>query len=420
MKHITPSLPHPPTDDLVAFAQGLLDPARAAVVEVHLSQCNSCTVKVAAAPDDGFIGLLKAAERSVSADEIHKASDRLTDAFRLKEDPKLDRLPLELREHSRYKVQRLLAAGAMGEVYLAMDAAISKPVAVKVLKPELAGNPARKKRFLQEAQIAARLRHPNVAEVLHSALAGESAYIVMEFVAGETLAEIVGRRGPLPVSEACEHVRQAAVGLAHADRQGVVHRDIKPHNLIFDPQTRLVKILDFGLGRLVDEHRTGSRLTQEGEILGTVDYLSPEQAADSREADIRSDIYGLGCVFFFLLSGFPPFRGKNLLEVLNKHQEEIPPSLPALRPDIPPEIAGLVDRMLAKDPAARPQSPNEIVSALKPLEPAQIQENGRFTERCPGVKWFDPFLAGLIPILLSPAVVLPAFALLACLLWFLL
>ena len=110
--------------------------------------------------------------------------------------------------------------------------------------------------------------------------------------------------------------------MAHADRQGVVHRDVKPHNLIFDPQTRLVKILDFGLGRLVDEHRSGARLTQEGEILGTIHYLSPEQVADSREADIRSDIYSLGCVFFFLLSGFPPFRGKNPLEVLNKHQQE--------------------------------------------------------------------------------------------------
>jgi serine/threonine protein kinase len=220
----------------------------------------------------------------------------------------------------------------------------------------------------------------------------------MEFIAGETLAQLVGRRGPLPVSEACEYVRQAAAGLAHADRQGVVHRDVKPHNLIFDPQTRLVKILDFGLGRLVDEHRTGARLTQEGEILGTIHYLSPEQVADSREADIRSDIYSLGCVWFFLLSGFPPFRGTNPLEVLNKHQQEPPPSLRALRPDVPPEVAALVDRMLAKDPAARPQSPTEIVAALKPVEPSA----SRF-----------------MPIFLSPAVVLPALTLLVCLFWLL-
>ncbi len=411
-----PTLSHPSADDLVAFARGLLDSARAAVVEVHLSQCNPCAGKVAAAPDDGFIGLLKAAQQSNFADKLHNPGDQSTRAFSPKDGPGLDRLPLELREHPRYKIERLLAAGAMGEVYLAMDAGISKPVAVKVLKPELAGNPARKTRFLQEAHIASRLRHPNIVRVLHSALAGESAYIVMEFVAGETLAQLVGRRGPLPVSEACAYVRQAAAGLAHADRQGVVHRNVKPQNLIFDPQTGLVKILDFGLGRLVDEHRTGTRLTREGEILGTIHYLSPEQVADSREADIRSDIYSLGCVLFFLLSGFPPFRGKNPLEVLNKHQQEPPTSLRALRPDVPPEIAALVDRMLAKDPAARPHLPAEIVAALKPYE-------GRPTNQ--GIWWAgDRKLSGptlrLLPILLSPAVMLPALTLLACLLWFLL
>ena len=349
-------------------------------------------------PDDGFIRLLKAAQRSNFANRLHNPGDQSTHAFSPKEGPGLDRLPPELRQHPRYKIERLFAAGAMGEVYLAADAATSTRVAVKVLKPELAGNPARKRRFLQEAHIAARLRHPNVVRILHSAAAGESAYMVMEFVAGETLAEIVGRRGPLPVSEACEHVRQTAAGLEHADRQGVVHRDVKPQNLIFDPQTRLVKILDFGLGRLVNEHRTGTRLTREGDILGTVDYLSPEQAVDSREADIRSDIYSLGCVLFFLLSGFPPFRGRNPLEVLNKHLEEPPPSLRGLRPDVPPEIAALVDRMLAKDPAGRPQSPAEIVAALRPVEPAALR---------------------FMPILLSPAVVLPAVTLLGCLLWLL-
>ncbi len=393
-----PTLSHPSADDLLAFARGLLDSARAAVVEVHLSQCNPCAARVSAAPDDGFIGLLKAARQSNFADKLHNPGEQSTRAFRPKDGSDLDGLPLELREHPRYKIERLLAAGAMGEVYLATDAAVSQRVAVKVLRPELAGNPARKTRFLQEAHIAARLRHPNIVKILHSALAGESAYIVMEFIAGETLAQLVGRRGPLPVSEACEYVRQAAAGLAHADRQGVVHRDVKPHNLIFDPQTRLVKILDFGLGRLVDEHRTGARLTQEGEILGTIHYLSPEQVADSREADIRSDIYSLGCVWFFLLSGFPPFRGTNPLEVLNKHQQEPPPSLRALRPDVPPEVAALVDRMLAKDPAARPQSPTEIVAALKPVEPSA----SRF-----------------MPIFLSPAVVLPALTLLVCLFWLL-
>jgi serine/threonine-protein kinase len=419
MKLTTPPTRHPSTDDLVAFAQGLLGSGPAAVVEVHLSQCNLCAGKIADAPDDDFVGLLKAAGRSVFADELGKSVDCLADTVETKAVSDLDRLPPELREHPRYKFEKLLATGAMGEVYLALDSVLSRPVAVKVLKPEMAGNPARKKRFLQEARIATRLRHPNVVEVLHSAPAGESAYIVMEFVAGETLAEIVGRRGPLAASEACIYVRQAAVGLLCAEQHGVVHRDIKPQNLIFDPQTGLVKILDFGLGRLVDEHRTGSRLTREGDILGTVHYLSPEQAADSRQADIRSDIYSLGCVFFYLLSGFPPFSGRNPLEVLRKHKEEAPPSLRELRPDVPPEVAGLVERMLAKDPAGRPQSPAEVMAALTPDEPAASAEKGALATSCPGVVRPDRLPAGLIPILLSPAVVLPALTLLACLLWLL-
>ena len=337
----------------------------------------------------------------------------------LKKGCDLDRLPPELREHPRYKVERLLAAGAMGEVYLAVDVALAKPVALKVLRLELAGNPARKKRFLQEARIAARLRHPNIAEILHSAPAGRSAYIAMEFVAGETLAQIVDRRGPLPVSEACEYVRQAAAGLAYAERQGVIHRDIKPQNLIFDPQTGLVKILDFGLGRLVDEHRSGTRLTLEGEILGTVNYLSPEQASDSREADIRSDIYSLGCTFFFLLSGFPPFRGKNPVEVLNKHKDEAPPLIRTLRPEVPPEITGLVDRMLAKDPSGRPQSPRDIVSALTPGKPAASSGKYPLERHSSGIERGTRSSSRLIPILLSPAVVLPLLTLLACLIWLL-
>jgi anti-sigma factor RsiW len=173
MNRTPPTLPHPSADDLVAFAQGSLDSARAAVVEVHLSQCAPCAVKVAAVPDDGFIRLLKAAQRSNFANRLHNPGDQSTHAFSPKEGPGLDRLPPELRQHPRYKIERLFAAGAMGEVYLAADAATSTRVAVKVLKPELAGNPARKRRFLQEAHIAARLRHPNVVKILHSAAAGE-------------------------------------------------------------------------------------------------------------------------------------------------------------------------------------------------------------------------------------------------------
>ncbi len=268
-----------------------------------------------------------------------------------------------------------------------------------MLKPQWAGVPERKRRFLQEARVAERLQHPNVARVLHSAPAGESAYIVAEFIAGETLAQIVGRRGPLPVEEACSLVRQAAAGLAYAARQRAVHRDIKPENLMLDEPTKQLKIVDFGLGRLADEQRSGSRLTREGDVIGTANYIAPEQISDSRSVDGRADIYGLGCVFFFLLTGSPPFRGASTLEVLRKHQQEPPPPVEAVRPGVPPEVAALVRRMLAKDPNQRPK-PGEIVTALGPDEGIQPR-------------------AAIVPILLSPAVLLPALTLLGCLWWLL-
>ena len=180
-----------------------------------------------------------------------------------------------------------------------------------------------------------------------------------------------------------------------------------------------MKILDFGLGRLIDEHRSGTRLTREGEILGTVSYISPEQASDAREADGRSDIYSLGCTFFFLLSGFPPFRGTNPLAVLNQHKAEPPPPLGALRPDVPAEIAGLVERMLAKDPGARPQTPEEILSALAGREPAGDRRNGSPGDHPPAGGGAARRRSGLIPILLSPAALLPLLTLLACLIWLL-
>ena len=261
--------------------------------------------------------------------------------------------------------------------------------------------PERKRRFLQEARVAERLRHPSIARVLHSAPAGESAYIVIEFVAGETLAQIVARRGPLPVEEACGLMRQAAAGLAYAARQRAVHRDIKPENLMLDERTKQLKIVDFGLGRLADEQRSGTRLTREGDVIGTANYIAPEQISDSRSADARADIYGLGCVFFFLLTGAPPFRGASTLEVLRKHQQDPPPPVEAVRADVPPDVAALVRRMLAKDPNQRPQSAGEVAAAL-------AADEGPST----------PHVA-IVTMLLSPAVLLPALTLLGCLCWLL-
>lgn len=387
---------------MVAFAQGLLVPARAAAVEEHVAGCERCAAKVAGAADDGFIRLLKDAGNSKPGDSQRKPGDRATEAFAKEGLPGFNPLPAELRGHPRYKIEGLLASGAMGDVYLARDKVLARRVVVKVLKPCWAGVPARKRRFLQEARVAERLLHANIARVLHSAPAGESAYIVAEFVAGETLAQTVARRGPLPVEEACSLVRQAAAGLAYAARQRAVHRDIKPENLMLDERTKQLKIVDFGLGRLADEQRSGSRLTREGDVIGTANYIAPEQIADARSADARADIYSLGCVFFFLLTGAPPFRGASTLEVLRKHQQEPPPPVEAVRADVPPDVAVLVRRMLAKDPNQRPQSAGEVVAALA------TEEGPSQTPR-----------VAIVTMLLSPAVLLPVLTLLGCLCWLL-
>ena len=420
---------HPSSDELIAFAQGALDDARSAVVEVHLGQCEPCAGVVATAPNDDFIGQVRESRHCLLGDDAVRRPLMETVGWSSDRDG-LDRLPRGLREYPRYEFKKHLATGAMGDVYLALDRTSSKLVAVKVLKPEVAGKAGRKSRFFQEANIAMRLRHPNIAQILHHAVApsgersragaAETVFFAMEYVIGENLWQLVSERGPLPVAQAAEQVRQIALGLQCAHHRGIVHRDIKPHNVMIERQTGFVKILDFGLGRLVDEQRSGTRLTKEGEILGTLGYLSPEQAANSREADARSDIYSLGCTFFFLLTGFPPFRGRNAVELLNKHLNETPPAIQTLRPDVPADIAALLDRMLAKEPSARPQSLQEVAVALT----AGVTPSGGN----PQAKAWTPMGWGaadkrrpsaLLRVAFSPAVVLPVVTLLMSLIWLL-
>jgi serine/threonine-protein kinase len=255
----------------------------------------------------------------------------------------------------------------------------------------------------------------------------------------------------LPVAEACEYVRQIALGLQHAADQGVVHRDIKPHNLMIvdcglqiaelkdnsapcheatsslqseipNPKSEIVKILDFGLGRLVDLGRDATRLTTEGQILGTLTYLSPEQAANSAAADIRSDIYSLGCTFYFLLAGAPPFHGRNAAQLLNNHASQQPLPIRSLRSDVPAPVSDLLDRMLAKQPNQRPQQPRDIALALSPYAtstgaaPSPAVDGAAARAEHVGL---TPRRSPALRAILTPAVLLPLVTILACLLWLL-
>src|SRR5262249_2602984 len=219
--------------------------------------------------------------------------------------------------------------------------------ALKLMRKEKLANAASVKRFYQEVQAASQLHHPNIVIAYDAAEIDKLHYLSMEYVEGTDLAKQVKENGPLPIATACEYARQAAVGLQHAHEKGLIHRDIKPHNLLVAQTggSAMVKVLDMGLARLQSQGETG--LTQAGQVLGTPDYLAPEQAFDSRKADIRSDIYSLGCTLYFLLTGRAPFTGETLTQVLLKHQMEEAPALVSLRRDTPPPLQAVIGRMMA-------------------------------------------------------------------------
>jgi serine/threonine protein kinase/formylglycine-generating enzyme required for sulfatase activity len=295
----------------------------------------------------------------------------------------------------QYRILEQVGAGGMGQVYKAVHVTMDRIVALKVIAPHLVEDARARARFQQEVRTAARLHHPNIVMAHDAAEARGLSFLVMEHVEGTTLSALVVGQGLPPVPLACEIVRQAALGLQHAHEKHMVHRDIKPGNLMVvaqqtkgagvSPPTRsgsvlpgwpaapLVKILDFGVARLRPRGRDGEPLaqpslglTQEGCVVGTPEFMSPEQACDSRTVDIRSDIYSLGCTLYFLLSGRPPFSADTALETMVQHLRKPLPPVDQVRPGLPPQLANVVHRMLAKTAAERFQTPAEVAEALLP------------------------------------------------------
>ncbi len=269
-----------------------------------------------------------------------------------------------------YVIEGELGRGGMGVVYKATNVLMNRSEVLKVVnKSLLDGHSGSAERFLREIQAAARLDHENVVKA-HSVLrVGELLVFAMEYVEGEDLAKLVRRQGPLPVINACHYISQAAMGLQHAHERGMVHRDIKPHNLILTRRGKrhVVKILDFGLAKAVRGEETVDYLTAAGAMLGTPAFMAPEQATDAANADIRTDIYSLGCTLYHLLTGAPPFAGKTYFAVLKAHESATAPSLMQLRADVPPELAAAAAKMLAKNPAERFQKPIDVAKALAPI-----------------------------------------------------
>jgi tRNA A-37 threonylcarbamoyl transferase component Bud32 len=361
---------HPSPEKLSAFTLGRLPLHEAADVESHVSECRPCCeTMLGLASDDTFVGLLKDAGRLSDA-EGPRSGDRSVTA------DGQSGAPQPLTEHARYEILSLIGKGGMGEVYRARHRLMDRTVALKVIKQELVRKPEAVVRFHREVQTAARLSHPNIVPAFDAEQAGDLHFLAMEYVDGVNLSETVQDGGPLPIAAACDYIRQAALGLDYAHDRGMVHRDIKPHNLMLTADGA-VKILDFGLASLARESEqqvdgvvSRSDLTALGSIMGTPDFIAPEQAEDARQADARSDIYSLGATLYFLLTGRPPFAEGSVLDKLDSLAHDEAESPDAVRKEIPTKLAAVVMKMLAKRPGDRYQSAAEVAEALKPFLPA--------------------------------------------------
>ena len=269
----------------------------------------------------------------------------------------------------QYRLLDCIGQGGNGHVFRAEDVNLHRQVALKVLAPSIVKSRDAVARFHQEVRAAAQLDHPHIVFAFDAGTAGDLPYLAMEFVPGRNLGDVADAYGPLPVGWSCDCVRQAAKALQYAHERGLVHRDVKPSNLLVsrNPETGRphVKLLDLGLARFVSESVPDGGLTQSGQVLGTPDYISPEQAADTRTADIRSDVFSLGCTLFRLLTGEVPFGGGNVMEKLMSRATNDAPPARSLRPDLPPELEAVIARMLDRNPARRYQTPGEVADALK-------------------------------------------------------
>lgn len=286
------------------------------------------------------------------------------------ESPKSE--PKQLRE---YKLLEKLGEGGMGTVYKAEHSKLKKTVALKILPAQRMRDAQSVERFQREMEAVGRLDHPNIVRALDAGEVEGTHFLVMEFVDGIDLDTLARRTGTIPVADACELIRQAALGLDHANEYGLVHRDVKPSNLMLKltgssraaKKSGVVKILDLGLARLRGQP-TERMLTSAGQVIGTVDYMAPEQGQDSN-VDIRADIYSLGCSLYRLLAGRPPFEEPetNLVKTMLAHAQKPVPPIQNVRSDVPDQLVAILDRMLAKNPADRFTEPDELAAALQPF-----------------------------------------------------
>ncbi len=297
-----------------------------------------------------------------------------TGSYLPSDEPASPGLPPELVDHPRYRVLNVLGKGGMGTVYLAEHRLMERTVALKVVDCHLRTSPELVGRFRREVRAIAKLSHPNIVTPFDAEQRGDLLFLAMEYIEGTDLRRLVEESGPLPVTLAANYTLQAALGLQHAHRRGIIHRDIKPRNLVLihpedcqqntgtSGQKAVVKILDFGLARFLQD--TGQWIgTPSGFGMGTVGYMAPEQARDAHSAGVHADIYSLGCTLYFLLTGVVPLRGN--AQAVIRGEVAITP-LRELNPRLPADLIRVIEKMMAKQSGDRYQSCGEIVQALMP------------------------------------------------------
>jgi serine/threonine protein kinase len=268
-----------------------------------------------------------------------------------------------------YLLLERLGKGGMGQVFKARHRKMNRVVALKVIRQELLANSRALRRFHREIQLAAQLDHPNVVHAFDADVVGGRHFLVMEYVEGTNLSLLVRGSGPVPVPRACDFGRQAALGLQHGHERGLVHRDVKPSNLLLKTCGSVVKVVDWGLARLQDGPGEGGghALTLVGTALGTAGFIAPEQLLDSRQADARADLYGLGSTLYFLLTARSPFPQRSKLAGVLSCLGDEPERLEDLCPAVPPGLAAVVRRLMARRPEDRYQSAAEVAAALAPF-----------------------------------------------------
>lgn len=362
----------PSETELIHFSSGLLSEPKLEHIATHLETCSKCDtaiVSIERGSDSLISTLRKPTSQTIQEDapELQRMKAAAKGYLQKPEDQSSQvTMPLQL---GQYELLEKIGQGGMGIVYRALHLNLKREVAIKLLPSHLTKSQTHRTRFYREMAAVGRVESPYV---VHANDAGEAEgwhYLVMEYVRGVDVGRLVRHVGPLPVSQACEIARQAALGLADIDRHALVHRDIKPSNLLLS-HSGSVKISDLGLARLLDQVDEDHDLTGSGYILGTADYISPEQVSDARNIDVRADIYALGCTLFKLLTGQAPFSStahSSPHQKVQAHLNDPPPLVTSICPEVPNELATLIDKMLSKQPEQRFDSPQEVAKLLEPF-----------------------------------------------------